>query len=123
MFEPVTDDSFNRFLQTNENVIAYFSATWCGPCKIQEPVLEQIAQSFSNILKIAQIDVDRNPALSSAYGIKGTPTLLFFKKGKIVRFRAGPGRIDRLVGVQDFNRLQKLASYLIKMKIVPKSRN
>lgn len=120
MFETVTDNTFNQFLQSNENVVAFFSATWCGPCKIQESVLEQIANSFSTI-KIAQIDVDKNPALSSAYGIKGTPTLLFFKQGKIVRFKAGSGRVDRLVGAQDFNRLQKLISYLIKMRIVPRS--
>lgn len=122
MFETVTDNSFNQFLQNNENVIVFFSATWCGPCKVQEPILEQIINAFPNI-KVAQIDVDRNPALSSAYGIKGTPTLLFFKQGKIVRFKAGPGRVDRLVGAQDINRLQKLVSYLIKMRIVPKSRD
>jgi thioredoxin 1 len=122
MFETLTDNSFNQFLQNNENVIAYFSATWCGPCKMQEPVLEQIANSFPNI-RIGQIDVDRNPALSMAYGIKGTPTLLFFKQGKIVRFKAGSGRVDRLVGAQDFNRLQKLVAFLTKMRIAAKSKN
>jgi thioredoxin 1 len=124
MFDVVTDSTFNDFLKRNGNVIAYFWAPTCGACKTQEVILNQIVNTYPNRIKIAQIDVNKNPALSSAYQIKGTPTLFFFKQAKIVRFKAGSGeRVDRLVGARDFNQLQGIISYFITMKIVPKETN
>jgi len=124
MFDVVTDSTFKDFLKRNENVIAYFSAPTCGACKTQEMVLNQIEKAFLNRIKIAQIDVNKNPALSFAYKIQGTPTLLFFKAAKIVRFKAGTrGRTDRLVGARSLNQLQGIISYFINMKIMPKETN
>jgi len=121
MFDLVTDSTFNDFLKKNDNVIVYFWGPGCGACKAQDTTLNQIVNTYQNKLKIAQIDANKNPALSSAYHIKGTPTLLFFKHAKIVRFKVGSGgRTDRLVGARDFNQLQGIISYLINMKIVPK---
>ncbi len=121
MFDDVNQDNFSPFLKKNENVIAFFSATWCGPCKMQIPILEQILQTFPNKIKVAHINVDQNSNLARAYRITGTPSLIFFKKGNLVRFksRAG-GRADKLVGLQDFDRLQGVVQYVINMKIISK---
>ncbi|MFX1293518.1 MAG: thioredoxin family protein [Promethearchaeota archaeon] len=119
MFEMVTQDNFIDYLQSNENVIAYFWATWCGACKAQNSILEQIIKSFPNKIKVAQIDIDRNQNLALAYQILGTPTFIFFKNGKKIRFKSKAGdRIDRFVGVQDFRRLQGPVRYIINMKII-----
>lgn len=124
MFDIITDSTFNDFLKRNENVIAYFCAATCGACKAQDVILNQIEKLFPNIIKIAQIDVNKNPALSIAYQIQGTPTLLFFKDAKIVRFKVGmKGRTDRIVGARNLNQLQGIISYVINMKIMPKESN
>ena len=124
MFNLITDSTFNDFLKRNENVIAYFWASTCGACKAQDEILNQIEKVFPNRIKIAQIDVNKNPALSFAYHIQGTPTLLFFKAARIVRFKAGTSeRTDRLVGARNFNQLQGIISYFINMKIMPKEPN
>lgn len=124
MFDIVTDSTFNDFLKKNENVVAYFWAATCGACKAQDVILNQIEKTFPNRLKIAQIDVNRSPALNYAYQIMGTPTLMFFKRAKIVRFKAGEGvRTDRLVGARGLPQLQGIISFLINMKIVPKETN
>ena len=121
MFDVITDSTFNDFLNKNENVIAYFWASTCGACKAQDIILNQIEKVFPNRIKIAQIDVNKNPALSYAYQIQGTPTLLFFKYAKIVRFKVGAGaRTDRLVGARGLPQLQGIVSFLVNMKILPK---
>ncbi len=121
MFDMVTQDNFTEYVKQNNNIIAYFWATWCGACKAQDPILQQIINAFPNQIKVARIDTERNPALAMAYEVMGTPTLIFFKKGNKVRFKSKTGdRIDRLVGAQDFKRLQGIARYLINMQIVPK---
>jgi thioredoxin len=124
MFDVITDSTFNDFLNKNENVIVYFWAVTCGACKAQDVILNQIIKVFPNKIKIAQIDVNKNPALSFAYQIQGTPTILFFKRAKIVRFKAGTsGRTDRLVGARGLHQLQGIISFLINMKIMPKETN
>ncbi|TFG04212.1 MAG: thioredoxin [Promethearchaeota archaeon] len=119
MFDLVTQDTFTEFVKSNENVIAYFWTQWCGACKMQDPILEQILKISQNSLKVARVDIQQNPALAQAYQVLGTPTLMFFKKGNKVRFKAKSGvRIDRLVGAQDFQRLQEISRYVINMTII-----
>lgn len=121
MFDMVSQENFTQYVKDNANVIAYFWATWCGACKAQDPVLQKILNAFPNQIKVARIDTEKNHSLALAYQILGTPTLMFFKKGNKVRFKSKKaGRIDRLVGAQDFRTLQGIARFLINMKIVPK---
>ena len=99
MFDDVTQDTFRDYIKKNKNVIVYFWTPWCGACRFQEPVLEQISHAFPNQIKIARIDAERNSHLALSYQVRATPTLLFFKNGKKVRFKSkSGGRIDRLVG-------------------------
>ncbi|NVM01581.1 MAG: conjugal transfer protein TraF [Candidatus Helarchaeota archaeon] len=118
MLEWISQDIFPNFIRMNENVIAYFYSPQCGACKFQTPVLEQITSIFGNKIHIGQIDVMTNNRLAMEYGITATPTLMFFKKGKKVRFKFKGNRVDRLLGAQDFNRLRGVVNFLINMKII-----
>lgn len=65
-------------------VLVDFWATWCGPCKVQKPVIEELAKEYEGKAKIGAIEVDQNPATSQKFGILSIPTLVLFKGGKII---------------------------------------
>ena len=71
-------------LQSDVPVLVDFWATWCGPCRAIAPLLEPLARSFDGRAKVMKVDVDSNPEISARYGIRGIPTLLVFKGGKVV---------------------------------------
>ncbi len=122
MFDQVTQDTFTAYVKNNENVLVYFWAPWCSACKSQDPVLQQIQQTYPNQIRVGRIDTQKNPDLATAYQILGTPTLMFFKNGKKVRFKSkSTGKVDRLVGAQPFKPLQAISKYIIDMKIIKSS--
>jgi len=81
----VTDDSFAADVEQAEGlVLVDFWATWCGPCQIVAPVLEQLASEYSGKIKVTKLDVDANQRTSMKYNIRSIPAILFFKGGKHV---------------------------------------
>ena len=64
-------------------ILVDFGATWCGPCRMIAPVLEEIAEEQGEAVRIVKVDVDNNPELSNRFGIRNIPTLLFFKGGEL----------------------------------------
>ena len=80
----VTEDTFkNEVLDSTEPVLVDFSAVWCQPCKMLDPVVKQLAGEWDGKVKVVKIDADENPGLVMQFGVMGIPTLLFFKGGEV----------------------------------------
>lgn len=81
----VTDDTFTADVEQAQGlVLVDFWATWCGPCQIVAPVLEQLAGEYNGKLKVAKVDVDANQRTAMTFNIRSIPAILFFKNGKHV---------------------------------------
>ena len=81
----VDETSFpSEVLLSKEPVAVDFYAEWCGPCKMLSPVLEKFSEKYSGKVKVAKVDVDSNPELAGRFRIRGVPTMVFFKEGKVV---------------------------------------
>ena len=86
----VTDASFESdVLKSDSPVVVDFWAEWCGPCKMIGPSLEEIATEMHGKVKIAKLNVDENPGISSKLGIRSIPTLMLFKDGKLASQKVG----------------------------------
>ena len=95
----VSEDSFKtEVLESSQPVLVDFTAVWCGPCKMLDPVVKELAADWDGKLKVAKLDVDDNPNLSMQYQVMGVPTLMLFKNGEPV---------ERVTGYQPKDRLKK----------------
>ena len=96
----VTDAEFeSTVLQSDKPVILDFWAEWCQPCKMLSPTVEEIAGEYEDTVKVCKLNVDDNPNTATKYGIRGIPTLLFFKGGQV---------IQQLVGVKSKSEIKKI---------------
>ncbi|HFV2598285.1 TPA: thioredoxin [Streptococcus agalactiae] len=95
----VTDATFAE--ETKEGLVLIdFWATWCGPCRMQAPILEQLSQEIDeDELKILKMDVDENPETARQFGIMSIPTLMFKKDGEVVKQVAGVHTKDQLKAI------------------------
>ena len=73
----------NEVLNSSEPVLVDFSAVWCQPCKMLDPVVKQLAGEWDGKVKVVKIDADENPSLVMQYGVMGIPTLMLFKGGDV----------------------------------------
>lgn len=86
----VSSDTFaTEVLQETLPVLVDFSATWCGPCRMLLPVLEAAAVEYANKIKFVKIDIDNSSDIASSYNVRGVPTLILFKGGKVVDIKVG----------------------------------
>ena len=88
--KPVTDQSFTQdVLQAPGPVLVDFWAEWCGPCKQIAPALEQIASELQGKVAIAKLNIEESPTTPSRYGVRGIPTMMLFKGGRMASMKVG----------------------------------
>lgn len=85
----ITDANFEEIIKSEQPILVDFWAEWCGPCKMIGPVVEELAGDYEGKAVIGKVDVDSNPAVAQAFGIRSIPTLLFFKGGEVVDKQVG----------------------------------
>ena len=97
-------DFQSEVLDSTLPVLVDFSAVWCGPCKMLDPIVKQLAEEWDGKVKVVKLDVDNNPDLAMRYQVMGVPTLMLFVKGE---------PLERVTGYQPKDRvIQKFGSHI-----------
>lgn len=91
--------TFSDLIGQQTPVLVDFYADWCGPCKMQNPILEKVAKELKGKAKIIKIDVDKNQEVASKYEVRSIPTLILFKGGEVMWRQAGIANESQLLKV------------------------
>ena len=97
-------EKFNEMINGEQLTLVDFFATWCGPCKMMHPIMEQLKEKMGDDIRILKVDVDKNEALSMQYRIQSVPTLMLFKKGEMLWRQSGAISLNDLM--QKISQLQ-----------------
>ena len=92
-------ENFNDIINSEQLTLVDFFATWCGPCKMMHPVLEQLKDELGESIRIIKIDVDKNNSLAMNYRVQSVPTLMLFRKGEMLWRQSGALRLNDLKAV------------------------
>ncbi|OIO45587.1 MAG: thioredoxin [Parcubacteria group bacterium CG1_02_37_51] len=98
MAEHVTDQNFEEeVLKAEQPVFVDFYASWCGPCKMMEPIIDELADEYKDKIKIVKLNVDENQVTAQKYQVMSIPTMLIYQKGEVM---------DQMVGFQEKSALK-----------------
>ena len=89
-------ESFKNVINGDKLTLVDFFATWCGPCKLMHPILEQLKHEMGDRIRIIKVDVDKNEPLVMQYRIQSVPTLMLFRSGESIWRQSGAMRLDDL---------------------------
>jgi thioredoxin 1 len=95
--------NFDTIINDKAPVLVDFHAVWCGPCKMQSPILKDLASEMGEKIKVIKIDVDQNQEVAMRYNIQSVPTLAIFKEGKILYKQAGVHTRNQLMNILSGN--------------------
>lgn len=99
--------TFQQLVNDTRPVLVDFTATWCGPCQVQAPILQELASHYGDRLRVLKIDVDKNQALAQQQNVQGVPTLMLYQEGKL-RWRQS--------GVASLQLLQQQVDQVLKVQ-------
>jgi thioredoxin 1 len=100
-----TDANFQKeVLESEQPAIVDFWASWCGPCKMIAPIFEELSTQYTGKVKFVKVNVDENPKTPANYGVRGIPTLIMFKGGKVV---------DQVVGAVPKGQLENIVKKVL----------
>jgi thioredoxin 1 len=88
--------TFSELLNSEKPLLVDFTATWCGPCKMMAPILDELKNKLGETANIIKVDVDQNRAAAEFYDIQGVPTLILFKAGKMLWRQSGVMQANQL---------------------------
>jgi len=80
----LSDATFNEAVKTDKGILLDFYASWCGPCKVMAPIIDELAEEYKDRALIAKVDTEKNPNLSAHFKIKSIPTLVFIKNQRVI---------------------------------------